>query len=223
MKPFLLVPLSMLAGFLFAGAVAAQEMAKLPYAVVYQQLVIFETLGHLDKIKWSMGIRSRSDDVEPSEIEVSITEGGETLYFPLGPEGEADFPLRKDWSEDGELMIETNQPSGTLNLDISFEVKPLPEGSIDYAWLADLRDQLQEAMNAQAAGGAAQPSLRGLKFLYPMEESASITIRSLTGEQLFEPDVEGFILFPMDDTHLAENPRVVFEPLPASVLPLLEE
>jgi hypothetical protein len=220
-----LIQTACMATLLAATAVPAQETdnARLPYGVVYEQMKAIQQMAGLDKLHFSTTITSRNEAVGAADIQITLDDGQELHVFPLGPNGETNIPSRDDWVGGEMLFLETNQPRGSLLFNAHYQVKPLPGETLDYAYLADITDQLQQAVQTQpGVPGEAPDVLEGLEFGYAAGETASLSVRAAGGEQVLTTDDDGSIFLVIDPALAAENPTVVFSALPELILPMVK-
>jgi hypothetical protein len=85
------------------------------YDAIYPMIEAANTLENPGRIKVDVIVRSRSRDVDPGAILLSLDDGSRVHSFPVDPYGKVAIPLRQDWRGRG-FLIESNQPAGTLEL-----------------------------------------------------------------------------------------------------------
>ncbi len=62
-------------------------------------------------------VRSSRQDVQPTEIHLTLDDGTRVHRFPVNRRGEVRLPLRTDWRDDDRQIV-SNQPDGTLAVEV---------------------------------------------------------------------------------------------------------
>jgi hypothetical protein len=102
----------------------AAGLDAVAYDAIYPMIEAARTVEGLDRIEVDVIVRSRSRNVDPGAILLSLDDGSRIHSFPVDPFGKVAIPLRQDWRGRG-FLIESNQPAGTLEL--RFPAKDAPE------------------------------------------------------------------------------------------------
>lgn len=104
------------------------EYANIPYSLPYRFAMIENKLSNApDKNVIVMTVTSKLPDVKPEDIEMYIASQSGDIPLKVEPDGTCVIPLSEELWEEKPLII-TNQPEGTLNHKLDFEVQY--EGSI---------------------------------------------------------------------------------------------
>jgi hypothetical protein len=194
----------------------AQDSARLPYDVAYRFLQLFETLEHLERITPSMAIASTQPGVTPADIELTLDDGSGTT-FRLEKNGSIDLPSNPSWADSGATLV-SNQPKGTMRLEIEFKAVPITSRQTTYSNLMALASEFGEAMAALAElQGNSPPTVNGLTIQMPPGGTIELLAKR---KQTLEPNSAGLVVMKTDQRLLKENPEIIFSELPLGILPL---
>jgi hypothetical protein len=199
-------------------SLAAQQSAQLPYDTAYRYLAFFASLDHLDRIAPSLLITSTNPAVKPEQIEFKLVEGGDWTVFKPDPTGVIEFPANEDWLGKQQIMI-SNQPKGTLQLQVGFHARPIESMQLPYSELMIVTDQFGEALAALAElQGARPPTVHGLTIQMP--PNAGVTVHTRPRPRDMKPNAAGLVVLTRDPALTKENPDVEFSEMPLGILPL---
>jgi hypothetical protein len=211
-------------GTVARGSVAdslPEERDTVPYDALVPMIEAVETVTDLDRIEVTVIVRSRKRDVDPEDILLFLDDGDTRHTFTVGQYGDVAIPLRDDWREAG-LLIESNQPAGTLDLQVTFILKTLPGTRVEYAWLWETVRQLDVAVSAMQGVQAAPPGeVVGLIFEYRPGERGEVIAGEGPGAATLTADERGVLRLELTEAMLEENPTLVFRPLPQRLVPLI--
>jgi hypothetical protein len=110
---------------------------------------------------------SHKDPADHSPIRMWVTAGGTRVEIPVAPDGRVTVAPHPDWVSQG-LAVETNQPPGTLQLQVDIGIVPPASDTVPVAYLQDAMVQAQQAikvgarMTAGFLGSLAAPSVTGV-------------------------------------------------------------
>lgn len=199
-------------------SLAAQQNAQLPYDTAYRYLAFFKSLDHLDRIAPSLLITSTDPAVTPDQIEFKLAEGGDWIIFKPDQTGVIEFPANEDWLDKQRILI-SNQPKGTLQLQVGFHARPIENLQLPYRELMMVTDQFGEALAALAElQGTQTPTVHGLTI--QMAPNASVTIQTRPRPRDMKPNAAGLVVLTRDPALTKENPDVEFSERPLGILPL---
>lgn len=219
--------LAVACGCLPAVSPLAEETASLPYRIVYQGLKGEEIIKGLDKLMYEMGIASNLEGVAPMDIRITLDDGTKIHEFVPDEHGKVDFPLRPDWN-DADLQLRTNQPPGSISFHFGVAARPLTSTRLHYRELMDIRRQFDRAFSGALAGfpldeGAGPPPrIDAIVVAFGAGASARLIILAAGGEQVYKADPDGSVLLGEDPLLWAEDPVVVLDQVPVSVLPAMQ-
>lgn len=198
-------------------AVNAQEKASLPYQMAWTYLELFDSLAHLELIRPSINITSTDSSVAPGDIEFRVIVDGAWRSFRVGDSGSMDLPREPDW-RDRQLVLISNQPKGSLQLQIGFSAVALPGNPVPYQHLVAIQAQFSEAMKRLSeVSGQSSPEIKGLTLLMPGDAGLEIQGKR---KQALKPNSAGIINLAYDARLEQENPPVQFDKPPLGIVPL---
>lgn len=205
---------SLLAALLVFSATDAVA-GSAPYASLYRALEPGLKLDRYDRLLAVQRIQSKLAEVPPGTITVRILARGGAIDVPIGADGRMRFPLTSELLAENPV-VESNQPSGSLSLSVSFEVAPPAGSNMAYTDFLDSVRQAQEALR-QLDGPYAKAEVVGLEFRMGGPD-ASATVACPDSEDLLRADQKGRIVVRIDprlppaDTaiHFSDAPRQAF-------------
>jgi len=195
--------------------------AALPYAGLYPMLQATNVVAGLDRIEATAIVKSRRPDVQPEDIVLTLEDGERSHHFPVGQYGEVNLPLREDWRDD-DRVLRANQPADSLDFQVTFIMRALPGPRVEYAWLWESMQQMDEALEALGAlnGGPARDVV-GVLFEFAPGAEGVLRAGDRASDAVLRADEAGVIRLEMDRALLDENPTLAFSPMPERMLPLL--
>lgn len=196
------------------------DTADVPYASIYAGLLMAERAAGLDRVDAQVIVRTSRQALSPADIELTLDDGAQVSRFNVGPRGEVRIPARAEW-RDAELTVRSNQPADSLRFSTVLLIRELSDPRLPYASLWEIREQVQETMDAMQAAGAGEQEVLGLVLRYPPGAPATVRVLSDRYGEEYAADPQGVIRMPLNEMLRKENPEVVFDPLPAQILPLL--
>jgi hypothetical protein len=207
-----------LSGFLVIACVAsvAAVAAEVPYATLHGVLGAVKSVTPYKQLRAVQRIESKSADVAPSAIRLSIRTAAGEVAVPIAADGQLDFPLSPELLAENPVVV-TNQPAGSLTLSVSIELPPPDRAEWPAAEVREALDQAEAFFTASPGHDGRR--VRGVEFRFAAGEG-SVTVRGDT-ERLLVPDADGRVLL-MRDTDLADAREVALGAKPVRVLPFLE-
>lgn len=197
------------------------ERDTVPYDALVPMIEAVETVADLDRIEVTVIVSSRNRDVDPEDVLLFLDEGDTRHQITVGQYGAVSIPLRDDWRGEG-LVIESNQPAGTLDLEVTFILQTLPGTRVEYAWLWETVRQLDVAVSAMQGVQAAPPGeVVGLILEYRPGERGEVVAGEGAGAATLTADERGVLRLELTEAMLADNPTLVFRPLPQRLVPLI--
>jgi len=207
------LPLTLVAGVLVmaAGAAPAAEKATIPYDKLDE---LCQKLEQVDatKLFTSAQVLSKDKNVKPSQIKLVIKSAGGDIPLRVSADGYiGDFPraeaLRKE-----NPPIESNQPKGSLRLNIGVELTVPATNTFPYARLLDGIVEAIKFMKAQAGGPAPaeDPVIKAVILLFPKSAGRAATVEVGTGaaKRVMTADATGQVRLLMKPTLAGENPML---------------
>lgn len=222
------------------AAAADAPKASLHYSDLEGYQKRLDDLKDLDHIKEEARISSNRPGVKPSDIRLAATlASGQVVEIPIDAEGQLTLPSSPELEKEDPLFV-SNQPKGSLGLNIKFDIKTPTTTTSRYADLMLGATQFNEAIRRQGfMASMFGPKTKGLLIAFDSGEH-SLTIHTRKGAQVLKSvslaeaqkhlkdlkltDDSGkstFIYVPLDDGLMDENPLTAFDVLPAGVIPAL--
>lgn len=196
-------------------------VAVLAYRDIYPMIEAIDTVAALDRIDATSIVRSRNRAVDPADILLFLDDGDQLHQFPVGQYGEVNLPARADWRDAG-YLLRSNQPEGSLDLQVTFIMRALPGPRVEYAWLWESVAQMGTAMAAMQAAGVAPPGeVVGVIFEFEPGERGTLQAGEGAERAVLTADEKGFLRLEMTADLLADNPTLAFSPMPERMVPLL--
>lgn len=206
--------LSVLAVLVFAAALPAQEVGKLPYKTLDE---IFQKAAGVDRSKVALRvlISSKNAAVKPGDITLTIdSKSAGSTRVPVGPDGGIrDFPQTEALRKENPFIL-SNQPKGSLQLaaDIGF---PVPaEKTFPYQRLVDGVNEINATIKKQAGmlsvlvGTASK-----LSFQFG-DPKATVTVPSKSGPTVLKADAQGNVVVTVDAALAKGDAQVVLSEKP---------
>ncbi|MBS0656660.1 MAG: hypothetical protein JSR82_00265 [Verrucomicrobia bacterium] len=209
MRRLLALPLLLLAGSAFA-----QDVGKLPYATVDENIkrVVGDDKG---KVAVRLTVACRKAGVKPEEITLTLDSKIAPKTFRLGPDRAIyDFPQTEELLKENPLLV-TNQPRGTIDLSVEIGV-PVPEAtSISYGALVRGLTQLNET-SRKSLGTQGAPLLNATKLAVHFgTDGATVTVPEKGGKKTtLKADGLRIVLLPIDPALDQEGATVTFSTRP---------
>jgi len=169
-------------------------------------------------------VSSRNKAVQASDIALVIQSASQgKINVALGTNGQVlNFPHRKELVRENPFII-ANQPKGTLNLYLRYEVPPVEELTFKYSRLGNASAEANKMIKSQAGLMSwVAPKSQGVVFVFPKESKAKVSIRAAAGSKEFTADDKGLVKLKLENTLLSENPDVQLSEKPQMVLPDIE-
>ena len=227
---------------LFGAAALADEAprASLHYSDLKGYQTRMDGLKDLDQLTVSARISSAQAGVKPSDIKLETKlKSGQTVDIPIDADGRFTLPSSPELTQEDPLFV-SNQPKGTLGLNIKFDIKTPDKLTQRYADLLRGATQFNEAIHRQGMMASwFGPKANGLLFLFD-DGVHSLTLHTAKGDQVLKSGTlaeaqvhlkdhklsvtsgKGIFLYvPLDKYLLEQNPMTSFDVLPMGVMPAL--
>ena len=194
-------------------------VAFVAYSDVYPMIEATTAAAAFERVDATTVVRTREPAIQPAGIQLYLDDGEQLHEFSVGPNGEVSLPARSDWRDAG-LLLQSNQPQDSLDLQVSFLMQPLPGPRVEYAWLWETKEQVGAAMNALQAAEMVPPGdVVGVVFVFGPGQRG--TLETGSGGAVMMADEQGFLRFEMSADRLAANPMLAVSPMPERMVPLL--
>lgn len=209
----------LLLAVLASAPLAAQSGGETPYRALYGALSPSLKLAGYSRLKPVQRIISKSAAVPPGDIRVSIHAASGVIELTPAADGRVEFPMTEALLAENP-PVRSNQPRGSLSVNVSFEIDLGDGDGLSYTALAEGIDQAQQAL------GAVEPALAGrrvagIEFSFPPGSNAQLQIVDAKLEELLVADRAGFVRL-RNDPRLRENGAMVrWTPRPLRAVPYL--
>ena len=202
----LLIPLAVAATTAEAGA----------YKDLCDKFEPLRKLSDLKYVKPEIKVDPKAPGAKPQDVVFTIEAKSGPINVSPGPDGRLELPMgEKLCAENPEYR--TNQPKGTLNIQISIDPAIPPVRTLDYRLLESLRNEWNEAVSRQnLVYRLLIPKAKAYQVLFEAK-GASAEVRLPTGLRKLTPDEKGDLRIPFDDAWIAANPTIVFSDLPKKI------
>lgn len=181
----------------------AQEFGQIPYLTVDQNI---ERAAGVDpsKIAARLLLTSRTG-VKPADVTLTIQSKAAPIKLTISPDGGiGDFP-RTDALRKENPQVVTNQPKGSIDLNVEIGV-PIPsELTFPYQLLVDGA----RALNRPLKGQLENPSPTKLKFLFD-DPKATISAPGKGGTVTVKADAKGEAILEVDPALGKDGAKVTF-------------
>ena len=208
---------SLAAMILCTGALRAEEMGQVPYAVIHKAVSRAQQVKH-PKLRAVVSLESKAPSAKSKPmtmvvqaksgpINVPISESGEIRNFPITPELLKENPL-----------VSSNQPKGTSQLRVGLELAVPDTLTYSYRELAQLLDEANGELKKQAGMlSMVMPRAKALSFQFRGGNNATVTIKR-NDPQVLAADASGAVRLEIDKSVAAQDPQVVVSEKPVKVL-----
>lgn len=214
--------------------------ASLLYSDLAGYMQRLDALKDLDHLKEDARITSNRPGVKPSDIKLAATlASGRVVGIPIDADGRFTLPSSPELEKQDPLFV-SNQPKGSLGLNIKFDIKTPATTADRYRDLMLGATQFNEAIKRQGfVASLLGPKAKGLIIVFDSGDH-SLIIHANHGDQVLKSnsltdarkylkdltltDDSGkatFIYVPLEDDLLDEDPPTSFDVLPSGVIPAL--
>ena len=191
-----------------AAPVQAGETARLPYRILAEKIAAFEGVpaAERDRVDLTLSIRPKAPPAEPLRVWMELD--GRRIDIPVDATGRMALRPTADLAT-ASPMVETNQPKGTLDLELSLSLRLPDPTRFRYADLRASAAQI-DALVKRAAGswGLFTPAATRVLFTCAQPAHCSLTLHRRQGPEVRLPDEQGRIALALTAALDAENPDI---------------
>lgn len=179
----------------------------------------FEPLRKLSDLKYvriEIKVDPKAPGAKPQDVVFTIHSKAGPINVSPDADGRIELPMgEKLCAENPEFK--TNQPKGTLNLQIGIDPALPPVRTLDYRLLESLRGEWNEAVSRQnLVYRMLIPKAKSYQVLFE-GKGASAEVRLPSGVRKIAANDKGDLRIPFDDSWIAANPGIVFSELPKKI------
>jgi hypothetical protein len=189
-----------------------------PYAALHQRFAPAQVLQQYPSLRAVQRIESRLADVKPTDIRIWIDAAAGRIEVPVDTQGRASFPLTEQLLAENP-SVRSNQPQGSLQLQLSLEVQLPAASGIAYAEVWQSIIEAQDAL-AQLGPDYADSEVVGIEYRFsdgPMQ----VTLSGREIELSLLADNQGRVLLRRDPLWLDADVQLRFDGQLAQALPRL--
>lgn len=197
-------------------ALAATAAQGSPFATLCKQFEPLRKLSGLQYVKPEVTVESRTFGVRPQDIVFTIEAKSGTIKVTPNAEGAIEFPFSEQLCAENP-NFETNQPKGTVDINVSIDPRIPPVKTIDYRTLEVLRREWKEAISRQSLMYRLMaPSAKGYQADFEPGRGVA-EIRLPGGTRTITANTKGEVRIPFEDEWIASNPTIVFDTVPRRI------
>ena len=179
-----------------------------------------EPVAKLDGLRYVFAdLRMRSADpaVKPETIALTIRARDGDIAVPVGADGRFALPITTTLVQENP-EVSTNQPQGSLQLDVSLDVRAEPRQSFDYALLGDMSTEYDRVVAGQKLTWRLfAPSAKGLVIRFARGTDAVATVRLADGVVKYAANEQGELRLPDKSEWRKRNPRIELSAVPEKI------
>lgn len=207
----------MKAVLLLGLALAATAAEAASFKDLCEKFEPFRKFSDLKYVKPEVTIEPKTPGVKPQDVVFTIEAKSGTIKVAAGPDGVIDLPFSdKLCAEDPDF--ETNQPKGTVNIDVSIDPKVPPVQTFDYRLLESLRAEWKVAVGRQSLMYRLRaPSSKAYQVNFEPGKGGTAEIRLPGGVRKLTANEKGELRIPFDDSWIAANPTIVLSEMPKRI------
>lgn len=202
---------------LCSGAVHAEDGA-VPYAALYERFEPATVLAEYPRLRSVQRVSSRLQNVRPEQIRIWIEAAGGRIDVPLDRQGRAGFPLSAQLLQENP-WVRSNQPQGSLQLQLSLEVDLPAANRIAYAEIWASLDEAQAALDRLGPDYAGSEVV-GIEYQF-LDGPMQVLLNGRSIELSLLADHTGRVMLRRDPNWLEADVQVRFDGTLASALPRL--
>ena len=188
---------------LLPAAAHAEATSAPPYSLFAKPVASFNAIPAAKRTKLILIERVTNQSgvpiAPPPHFTIQAAAG--PIPLPIAADGSFTVPVTDALLAE-DPKIATDQPKGSMEINLSVGIIPPPAASVPYAWCLDAAAQAQEAANlaAKAQGGLLGslfgPTVRGLVVSFP--GTGTITLVSAGKREALPANPNGTVTIPLD-------------------------
>jgi hypothetical protein len=203
---------------LLLSAPAPAEEGAVPYAALHERFAPAAVLTEYPRLRGVQRVSSRLSNVRPEHVRIWIEAAAGRIDVPIDDQGRAAFPLSDRLLQENPI-VRSNQPQGSLQLQLSLEVDLPKANRIAYA---EIWESLAEAQSALDRLGPdyAGSSVIGIEYQF-LDGPMQVLLNGRDIELSLLADHQGRVMLRRDPNWLEADVQVRFEGTLALALPRL--
>jgi hypothetical protein len=198
-------------------AVFATATQARPFKDFCDQFEPLRKIADLKYVKPAIRVEPKTPGVKPQDVVFTIAAKSGTIKVSPGADGLVELPF-SDKLCDENPEIQTNQPAGTLALNVSIDPALPPVRTLDYKLLESLRAEWNTAISRQSlVWRMLAPSPHAYQLLFDPGKAASAEIGLPGGARKLVADEKGEIRIPFEQAWIGANPTIVLSEVPRKI------
>lgn len=189
---------------LFAVAASAENR----YLDLHKIVAPVANLEGLRYVSADLHAKSTNATVKPDAIVFTIRASGGDVAVPVRADGKFELPITDALVAENPV-VETNQPEGSLEISMTFDVRADPQQTFDYALLDAMRREYDQVVGRQKLTWRLfAPNGDGLLIRFPKGSDATVTVALASGPVRYAADEKDEVRLPDKAEWRRQNPRI---------------
>ena len=206
--------LTVLATLLAAFALPAQAR---PIESICNVMEPLRKIWDLKYVRPVIRVKPKSEAIKPGDVVFTIEAKAGPIRFAPKADGTIELPLTVVLCAENPNMV-SNQPEGTVSVEVGVDPQIPPVKSLDYRQLDELRREWSEAVSRQSlVWRALAPSPKAFQLAFEAGRAASAEIRLPQGVRKLVSDANGDLVIPFESAWTDANPAIVLSEMPKRI------
>ena len=200
-----------------ACALAVPAAEARPYKDLCEQFEPLRKMSGFKYVKPEITIQPKTPGVRPEDVVFTIEAKAGAIKVSPKADGALELPMDPTLCAENP-NFETNQPKGSVDINVSIDPKIPPAKQVDYKTLEALRAEWKEALSRQSfMYRMLAPSSKGYEIDFEPGRGGVAEVRLPTGVRTFTANTKGEVRIPFEDAWIASNPAIVFDAMPKRI------
>jgi hypothetical protein len=198
-------------------AVAATGARAAEFKDLCEKFEPLRKLADFKYVKPDVSIHPKTPGVKPEEVVFTIAAKAGPIKVTPAADGAIEFPFSdKLCAENPEFQ--TNQPKGTVDINVSIDPHIPPVKSIDYHTLEIMRREWNDAIGRQSlVYRMLAPSTKGYEVTFEGGKGGNAEVQLAKGTVRLTTNDKGELRIPFDDSWISANPVITFSEVPKKI------
>lgn len=202
---------------LFLLLAASHASAAGRYLDLHKYIEPLTKLDGLQYVFADLHVKSVDPAVKPEAIALTIRASGGDIAVPVGADGRFSLPIERGLVDENP-EVATNQPAGSLELNVALDVRAQPRQAFDYALLADMAAEYDRVVaNQKLTWRLFAPSAKGLAIRFPKGTDATVTVMLAGGPVKYAANDKDEVHLPHKADWQRLNPRIELSAMPEKI------
>jgi len=202
---------------LFLLLAAGSATAAGHYLDLHKYVEPVARLGDLRYVFADLRMKSADPAVKPEAIALTIRARTGDIAVPVGADGRFALPITRALVDENP-EVSTNQPKGSLQLDVALDVRAEPRQSFDYALLGEMTAEYDRVVAGQKLTWRLfAPSAKGLVIRFAKGSDATATVQLASGPVKYAANDSDEVRLPDKAEWRRQNPRIELSASPEKI------